>query len=178
MHGPAARLIAVLLLASCAHERPCEPTHTLYVVDHGWHSGVVLQAQALPALAVTNHKYVEIGWGEERFYPARQTSVGMALRAVLWPNRSVLQVVRFSEEPRRYFADVSEIPTDAAGYEAAAEVIRRSFAGDLHPLGRSLYGEGAFYRAEGTFHLLNNCHHWVTRVTDAARCKPIRSPQY
>lgn len=157
------------LLAGCAHERRCEPTHTLYVVNHGWHSGVVVEAHALPALGITT-KYVEIGWGEERFYQARETSIGMALRALLGPNGSVLQVVPVSDEPRRRFADVSELRTDAAGYGAAVDVIARTFA-DLRPLGRSLYGDGNFYPAKGSFHLFNNCHHWVSAVTDAARCR-------
>lgn len=169
-------LLAALLLAACAHERPCGPEpRTLYVVSHGWHSGIVVEraelAKRLPLLD-SAHRYLEIGWGEERFYQARETTVGMALRAVLWPNASVVQVVRFDEPPHRYFAasEVREFRTDVQGFEAALERIAATFLADLTPLAPSLYGDGSFYRAKGAFHLFNNCNRWVERVLDAARC--------
>src|SRR5262245_29683781 len=105
-------------LAACAQQRPCEPTRTLYIVSHGWHSGIVVERadleKRMPRFVAGTEKYLEIGWGEERFYQARETSLGMALRAVLWPNPSVLQVVPFGDEPRRYFprSEVSEVHTD------------------------------------------------------------------
>jgi len=126
--------------------------------------------QQMPALApeIGRKRYVEIGWGEERFYQARETTVGMALRAVLQPNSSVLQVVPFADSPRRYFAgaEIVEVRTDDAGYSAALAVMAATFKPDLQRLGRSLYGEGWFYRAEGSFHLFNTCNTWVASVLE------------
>lgn len=170
-------LLAVLLSA-CAQQpiRPCEPTRTLYVVSHGWHSGIVVEREELlrriPGLPGGNEKYLEVGWGEERFYQARETTVGMKLRAALWPNASVLQVVPFAGSPGRYFAasDVTEVRTDEAGYAAALAFIAATFKPKLERLGRSLYGEGWFYRAEGSFHLFNTCNTWVAAVLSKAAC--------
>jgi len=169
-------LLLTVLLSACAQReiRPCEPTRTLYIVSHGWHSGVVVEqadlVQQMPALApeIGRKRYVEIGWGEERFYQARETTVGMALRAVLQPNSSVLQVVPFADSPRRYFAgaEIVEVRTDDAGYSAALAVMAATFKPDLQRLGRSLYGEGWFYRAEGSFHLFNTCNTWVASVLE------------
>jgi uncharacterized protein (TIGR02117 family) len=168
--------LCTLLLSACAPLRPCEPTRTLYVVSHGWHSGIVVEreelAQRLPALELGQHRYVEIGWGEERFYQARETTIGMALRAVLQPNPSVLQVVPFSETPRAYFAssEISEVKTDHAGYAAALARIAASFKPGLERLGPSLYGGGGFYRAEGSFQLFKTCNTWVAAVLDQVAC--------
>ena len=178
-------LLLTVLLSACAQReiRPCEPTRTLYIVSHGWHSGVVVEqadlVQQMPALApeIGRKRYVEIGWGEERFYQARETTVGMALRAVLQPNSSVLQVVPFADSPRRYFAgaEIVEVRTDDAGYSAALAVMAATFKPDLQRLGRSLYGEGWFYSAEGSFHLFNTCNTWVAsvleRTPDCSRAK-------
>ena len=169
-------LVLAVLLGACAH-RPletCEPTRSLFIVSHGWHSGVVVERGALvkrlPALAaeIGHEGYVEIGWGEERFYQARETTVGMALRALLQPNSSVLQVVPFADSPRRYFAgsEIVEVRTDDAGYSAALAVMAATFKPDLQRLGRSLYGEGWFYSAEGSFHLFNTCNTWVASVLE------------
>ena len=168
-------ILAALLLGACAHQPPdgaCEPTRTLYVVSHGWHSGVVVErgdlVKQVPdlAAAIGRDGPVEVGWGEERFYQARETSVGMALSAVLKPNPSVLQVVPFAGSPRTYFvnSEMREVRTDEAGYAAALDYIAASFKPEMERLGRSLYGEGWFYRAEGSFHLFNNCNTWVATV--------------
>jgi hypothetical protein len=92
-------------LAAGAQQPACDATRTLYVVSHGWHSGLVVEradlVKRLPGLALGEGSLVEIGWGEARFYQAREATPGMALRAVLQPNESVLQVVPFAGSPRR-----------------------------------------------------------------------------
>jgi uncharacterized protein (TIGR02117 family) len=170
-----ALILAALLLLGCAH-RPCEPTRTLYVVSHGWHSGIVVEGAALakrfPQVDLGNYKYLEIGWGEERFYQARQPTLARALRA-LWPSASVLHVVAFDEPPLRYFAasEVAAVRTDDAGYAATLDFIAGTFTPGVTRLGPSLYGEGAFYRAEGTFHLFNTCSSWVAAALEKAACR-------
>jgi hypothetical protein len=159
-------------LAACAHQPTCEPTRTLYVVDHGWHSGIVVEREELvrrlPALAadLPGAPYLEIGWGEERFYRARETTLGMALRAVLRPNPSVLQVVPFSEIPHS-----TRVHTDDAGYAATLDFIAATFKPQLRRLGPSQYGAGWFYPAKGSFHLFNTCNNWVNAALDKARCR-------
>jgi uncharacterized protein (TIGR02117 family) len=178
-------LLLAVLSGACAHgPRECEPTHSLYLVSHGWHSGIVLERADLlerqPDLGADlgRSRYLEVGWGEARFYQARETTVGMALRAALRPNASVLQVVAFDEEPRRYFArnEVVEVRTDETGYAAIVGFIADSFT--LRPgpqrLGPSLYGEGWFYRAEGSFHLFNTCNSWTAAALEKAACRPRR----
>lgn len=178
-------IVFAIFLTGCAQPpRPCEPTRTLYVVSHGWHSGIVVEraelVQRRPGLGpdLGQALYVEVGWGEERFYQARETNVLMALRAILWPNASVLQVVPFHAPPHRYFAQsrIVEMPTDEAGYAAVLGYIADSFERSPGPqrLGRSLYGEGWFYRAEGSFHLFNTCNSWVATALERASCRSTR----
>ncbi|HEV2430467.1 MAG TPA: DUF2459 domain-containing protein, partial [Burkholderiales bacterium] len=110
-------MLSCSALAACAQQPTCDATRTLYVVSHGWHSGLVVErsdlVKRLPGLALGEGSLVEIGWGEERFYQAREATLGMALRAVLQPNASVLQVVPFAGSPRRHFAaaEVAEFRT-------------------------------------------------------------------
>jgi uncharacterized protein (TIGR02117 family) len=175
-------LAAAVALTGCAQlplqpVAGCEPTRTLFVVSHGWHSGIVVEsaelAKRLPGLHTEAAKYLEIGWGEERFYRARDTSAWMALRAVLSPNPSVLQVVSFAEPPRSYFShsETAEVRTDEAGYARVLDFIAANFSPGLERLGASLYGSGAFYRAEGSFHLFNTCNDWVARALEQASCR-------
>jgi uncharacterized protein (TIGR02117 family) len=176
-------VLLALLLGACAQvpvEDACTGERTLYVVSHGWHSGIVVEradlVARLPSLEIGQGRHVEVGWGEERFYQARETTVGMALGAVLRPNASVVQVVPFAEPPRRYFAgsEVVEVRTDEAGYAAALDFIAATFKPQLERLGPSLYGTGGFYRAEGSFHLFNTCNTWVRDVLEKAQCASAR----
>jgi hypothetical protein len=72
---------------------------------------------------------VEVGWGEERFFQARETTVGMALRAVLQRNSSVLQVVPLPGPARDYFrqSNITEIRVEEQGYRAALAFVAESF---------------------------------------------------
>lgn len=158
----------------------------LYVVNHGWHSGIVVERAELvkkrPGLEpdLGQARYVEIGWGEEDFYQAKETNIFMAARAVLWLNPSVLQVVPFDEPPRRYFpqSEIREVRTDQAGYDATLDYIAESFKRmpGLDRRGSSLYGNGWFYRSKESFHLFNTCNRWTARALDAARCKLPSDP--
>lgn len=156
----------------------CDPSHTLFVVGHGWHSGIVVKRMdllnLLPVLApeLGQQEYIEIGWGEERYYQDAEPTSGMGLRALLWPNASVLQVVPFGTPLRRYFpnSEVVEVRVDEAGYRAALAFMAATFTrtpeGDVIRLGPSLYGNGRFYRAEGSFHAFNTCNTWVARAIE------------
>jgi len=176
-----------LLLPGCAPRwihadatETCPSPRTLYVVSHGWHTGIVAERNELvklvPALAtdIGAERYVEVGWGEERFYQARETTVGMALRAILQANSSVLQVVPLDSAPRQYFpqSDITEISVDEQGYRAAlafmADTFTRTPAQGVVRLSPSLYGSGWFYRAEGSFHAFNTCNTWAARAIEKA----------
>jgi uncharacterized protein (TIGR02117 family) len=175
-------LLFAMLATGCAREpfpavaADCDAPRRLQIVSHGWHTGIVFRSEDLvarvPALGseLVRRRYLEVGWGDDRYYPAEEGTAVLALRALLWPTPSVLQVVAFEAPPRDYFArsDVAVLPVDEAGYRAALDFVARSFArtpeGGLARLGPSQYGEGRFYAAEGRFHAFNTCNTWVAQA--------------
>jgi uncharacterized protein (TIGR02117 family) len=158
----------------------CQSPRMLFVVNHGWHTGIVVERRDLvklvPPLAgdIGEEGHVEIGWGEERFYQARETTLGMALRALLQPNSSVLQVVPLARPPRDYFrqSEIAEIRVTEQGYRDVlafvAETFTRTPVQGVIRLSPSLYGNGWFYRAEGSFHAFNTCNTWAARAIKKA----------
>jgi len=89
-------LALLLFLNGCAAQSihqgaptACRPQEVLFVVSHGWHTGIVVNRSDLvrmvPSLAgdIGEGRYVEVGWGEERFYQAGKGTPGLALRALL-----------------------------------------------------------------------------------------------
>jgi hypothetical protein len=72
----------------------------LLFVDR-WHAGVVIKISDIPGDLVPERRdfpeaeYLEFGWGEWDFYQARGFNLGYALKALLFPSKSVLHVVGF-----------------------------------------------------------------------------------
>jgi uncharacterized protein (TIGR02117 family) len=193
-------LIAVALLTARSGDRalypppPGAPTYDIFVVNHGYHTGVVLPREVVAKLAgARGHvaliavaarfgafPWIEFGWGDEGFYrevpTAAALTVGLALRALFKPgNPSVLHVVGVGDDPAAVFvhSDVLRITLSEAGLERLMALLDATFARGpdgriADDLGRGLYGPSLFYRAVGTFNLLSVCNHWVANLLDAA----------
>lgn len=110
--------------------------HTLYVVSHGWHTGLILPLQCiasrLPSLVegfavreTSGHEinevessWVEIGWGDKGFYQAQEITVGLALQAFFASPGAVLHVVQPEESAR-----TDGMPPNPNDYFTGSEVV-------------------------------------------------------
>lgn len=159
----------------------CPAERAVWVVNHGRHAGLVVRRQDLvtarPGLAETLSAgaYVEVGWGDARYYPDPDPGLDLGLRALLWPTASVLHLVVLPEPPARHFrgTEVLSVSLSEAGHRDLLAFIADSFApavGDGPPrrLGPPLYGQGGFYPARDHFHLFNTCNTWIARGLEGA----------
>lgn len=164
----------------------CETHQTFYVISHGWHTGIAIDSKDLinraPSLKdeFGNGDYLEIGWGDEQFYQASEITTGLALRAILLPTTTVLHIVEIPGEPQHYFpsSEIIRLSVPESGYEKMLEYILKSFMRDggdkIKKLGRGLYGNSRFYRANGNFHAFNTCNTWVSKAV-ASTGFPMKS---
>jgi hypothetical protein len=80
-------LVAIMWMTGCGTtvvippESPADPV-PVFLLDHGRHTSMVL-----PAPDGTSVRYA---YGDWRFYAERETGIGRALAAVLWPTESAL----------------------------------------------------------------------------------------
>ncbi|WP_018232580.1 hypothetical protein [Thioalkalivibrio thiocyanodenitrificans] len=80
-------ILVVLWLAGCGTtvvippESPADPV-PVFLLDHGRHTSLVLP--------VPDGTSVRYAYGDWRFYAERETGIGRALAAVLWPTESAL----------------------------------------------------------------------------------------
>jgi hypothetical protein len=80
---------------------PAELVKPIYVINHGWHTGIAVRRADIREGAwpepvdLADSEYVEVGWGNREFYMAPEGTLGLALKAVLWPSPAVLHVVGF-----------------------------------------------------------------------------------
>lgn len=185
-------VIALAVVGGCAAPAPVKglfppaenaPSKNIYLVSHGWHAGIVIQRVDIPQGVWTEHKhdfpearYLEVGWGDQDFYQTPEPTLGMKLKAVLFPTKSVLHVVGFSDPVRTYFpnSEIIEIALSYEGFERLCKYIEQSYAkderGEIQALGPGLYGNSQFYQSRESYHGFRTCNVWTARALRAAGC--------
>ncbi len=166
--------LCVWMASACA-TRAAE----FYVDSHGWHSGIVVPRAAIPPGAwppgvverdFAGCAYLELGWGDRKFYPAKHPNAWMVFDAALLPGPSVLHIVGL--EPPLADAHVwSALVTVTCPPEELVALCRdlgRSFETDAQGraarMGPGLYGKrSGFYPARGAYWIGNTCNNWTAR---------------
>lgn len=181
-------LAGVLLLSACAGPikglyppEPDDEVKRVYVVRQNRHTGIALRREDIPPAVwpqirdFPNVDYLEVSWGDADYYPAPEPTLGMGLKAVLLPTRSVLHVGGFDGSVEDYFptSDIVEIALSQAGFERLCRFIAETYAladDSADMVQHGLYPNSRFYPARPTFHLFRTCNTWVTQALRAAGC--------
>jgi len=161
--------------------------HEIFVTSNGWHTGIVLAKADLPPglLGETadfpDAVFFEFGWGDAKFYPSKETTIGVTLQAAVMPTPAVMHMVVLSQGPARYFpqAEVVSLSLNKAQFGKLAIFIDGSFdrssahggARRARQTAPGLYASAGFYPAKGKFHLFNTCNNWTARALRAAGLK-------
>ncbi|TAN52555.1 MAG: TIGR02117 family protein [Methylococcaceae bacterium] len=183
-------LLLTYLLAGCSSlpeaiepgnsAQPCSGSDEIYVLNHGWHTGIAVKADDLNPLInglsarFPQNAYYEIGWGDAGFYQANTITAGLTFRAMFWSPGTVLHVVGFDEAPARYFSnsDVRTVKVSQDGYRNLLKFIHSSFmmddAGNIMPQQPGIYGDSQFYSGVGTYYIFNTCNTWTAKALYSA----------
>ena len=184
-HRVVISLIGILCLACLGCAAPVEglypppkgaSTKLVYLVSHSWHAGIVVRRTDIPEGAwpeqgdFPDSQYLEVGWGDRRYYQTPDPDWGTALSAAFWPSSSVLHIVGFGTGVRDYFpnSEIIEIELSDQGFDRLIRYIAQSHireTGIKAPsLGPGLYGNSRFYASRDTYHLFNTCNVWTARA--------------
>lgn len=157
-----------------------EPAVDLWVLDHGWHTAIVLRRAEVdpaswpvvddfPAAA-----FLEVAWGDRDFYTATPATAWMAIKAAVGSGPSVLHVVGFEAPIAAAFprSDIVALRISRPGLEALARFIAGEHELDARgravPLQRGLYGTSWFYAARSRYSLRHTCNTWIARALQTA----------
>ena len=147
----------------------------VYVVSHGWHTGFVIPAPEIQGVMPElerrfgNTPYIEFGWGDKGFYQAKETTLGLTLRAIFWPTESVVHSVAVPQKVEEYFSnsEVAKLCLNDGELSALIGFISSSFyrdkSGNLLELQKGIYGDSKFYSGVGDFYLMNTCNRWTAK---------------
>jgi uncharacterized protein (TIGR02117 family) len=182
----------VMMLSGCATAiKDLSPparldnTYTVFVARSGWHAGIIVPRNEIASavwpeqLELPPTEYAEVGWGSKDIYMASRVTPAIALRAIVWPTKSVLHVACFNGPPEQVLAgaDLVAVHLPETGFTQLCRYISDSYArdqfGEPVGLGPGLYGESRFYLACGKYFFPKTCNAWTARALRAAGC-PIR----
>jgi len=177
-------LLIIIILAGCsakpyivssAEEFEGSGQNEVYVVSHGWHTGFVIPAPEIQGVMPElerrfgNTPYIEFGWGDKGFYQAKETTLGLTLRAIFWPTESVVHSVAVPQKVEEYFSnsEVAKLCLNDGELSALIGFISSSFyrdkSGNLLELQKGIYGDSKFYSGVGDFYLMNTCNRWTAK---------------
>jgi len=166
--------------ASADRRRSSESMVEIYVTSNGWHSAIVVPRAALPIGAIPEATdfpgaaYLSLGWGDAEYFPAREPTLGMKLRAALQPTPAVVHMAGLPSHPREFLPadEVVELKTTTEDFEKLVayldSIFDRAGAARAQASEPGLYRFSLFYRAKGEFHLFNTCNTWTARGLKAA----------
>ncbi len=153
---------------------------TLFVVSHGWHTGIVIKGDDITNNELSfldehlgKSKYYEIGWGDKGFYEAKEITSKITMQAIFWPTESVMHIVSLPEEPSKYFLQSKIIAVNVSknGLSKLEEAIASSFKrenGNIIKTKSGLYGNSLFFKGNGNYHITNTCNTWTAKMLEAA----------
>ena len=147
----------------------------MYVIDHGWHTAIALEGdyiidQLPDHKHLPNTKYLMIGWGDAKYYPAEHAGIWLFLRAAFWPTESALHIVGFDELATHYFpeSEIVEIQVTEEGMNQMSRYIAKQFKlnaqGKPAYLTDGLYPNSAFFEAEKRYFFPRTSNKWTART--------------
>jgi uncharacterized protein (TIGR02117 family) len=183
-------LLFFLLISSCStlpktieppdEKQSCDNTHEIFIINHGWHAGLVIKAKdlndAIPELSVRfpDSQYYEIGWGDSGFYQSTEITTSLTFQAMFWSAGSVLHVVGLDSNPTERFkkSKVVLLDTDTKHYKNLIAFISSSFERDhnheIIPENHGIYDDSQFYKGIGKYHIFNTCNNWTAKALYSA----------
>jgi hypothetical protein len=164
--------------------KPGEPAVTVWVVDNGFHSDLVLPTDDVKALGGPSAEalktlpavpYVTVGWGDARFFadtsPAQNRLLD-GLRALFAPdNASLIRFEPLSRPPvLAYDETVLELRLSPTGFARLVGRLDRSFASPVSlaaPLPRRA-DDARYFASRERFSIVHLCNHWTGGLIAAA----------
>ncbi len=176
----------ILMLSACAGKRLDNYAEQIdsydqlaYVIDHGIHTAVVVDAKPLSAKLglsdslFSRFKYIEIGRGDAGFYQVEEETVSVTLKALFLSTPAVLHLSAYNKLPAKKFplSKTVEIKLSQSAMEKLLDAIVSDFSldqGRAIELAPGRDKDSRFFQSKGSYHLFYTCNNWTADVIEQA----------
>ena len=178
-------IILLFLLSACGQAsgefEQSENQHQVYVVNQGWHTGLVISSGCLPdslwpeAYPFDEYPHLQIGWGDKDFYQNQEGfNLWYAVKAAVWPTESAIQVVGLHKitNLQYYASQTIALQVSDEDFRELCHFLHSEFAindsGKLIPLKDGLFGESRFFLGSRSYYFPRNSNVWTARALKQA----------
>ncbi len=167
-----ATILLSLLLHTLSDSRDRQITYTVYIVQEAWHTGIILPVDDVPEYILpeiskfNDSRFLDVSWGEEKYYQFPHPGFFIAASAVLWPTSAVIRLSPFSGSPVKVFphSKIMEIPMGKDHFYRLCRFISGSFCrddnGEIIP--STVYRKSrTFFLAKRKYSVFRTCNTWV-----------------
>ena len=146
--------------------------YQVYIVQAGWHTGIVLETADIPfnifkeAQPYTRDKYLDVSWGEEKYYQIPEPGIFVSASTILWPTRAVVSMTAYSRKIKNYYRKpiIIEITVTKEAYFALcnflSDAFQRDKTGKIIP--STFYRDSSgFFLAKRKYSMFRTCNTWV-----------------
>jgi uncharacterized protein (TIGR02117 family) len=176
----------ILMLSACAGkhlnnyvEQIDSYDQIAYVIDHGIHTAVVVDAKPLAAkLGLSNtlfgrFKFIEIGRGDAGFYQAEEEAFLVTLKALFLSTPAVLHLSAYNKLPAKKFplSKTVDIKLSQSALEKLLDAIVSDFSldqGRAIELASGRDKDSRFFQSKGSYHLFYTCNNWTADMIEQA----------
>ena len=145
----------------------------IYLIKNHWHTGFVFINKDEPEKLIPHiklfgdYQFVDIGWGDEKFYQHPGFNLFLAFRALFIPTSSVVRIQAYSNSIEKYLqiSDAAlKISITSAQYEKILNYINQSF--ELRDKEAIITSENKnwrikFLKSNLKYHLFFTCNTWI-----------------
>jgi uncharacterized protein (TIGR02117 family) len=188
-------ICGLLLATGCATPNPVSGSPTrqsaaapqtataeeqIWVLDSGWHTGLILSRTELGASLAgllqppENARYFMFGWGNRKFYMAPEPTLGMDM-AALFPSPSVVLVETCTTPPRACYTSAVKflsVSVTRSGLDRLdgylADALQTDAHGRLVPLAAGPDAGSEFYASGLSYDAFHTCNTWTAKALHTA----------
>jgi uncharacterized protein (TIGR02117 family) len=178
-----ATLLIVSRLAFGGDYRPVRDGYKLIVLNHGYHSSIVVQREHLVDFGgrvaqgwlrdFPVAEWFELGWGDRGFYYEVASLSDVTFRtgasALFRPSKSVMHVATGQGDAATVFAGSGKLffRLNSDAMQRTVRALEQGSQG-REAIGEGLYLNSKFYEGNGSYHIFNTCNSWVSSVLRVA----------
>ncbi|MFW6095739.1 MAG: DUF2459 domain-containing protein [Bacteroidota bacterium] len=153
---------------------------TIHVSKRSWHTNIILPVASVDSLLpelrddFSDSEYFEISWGDEKYFMADEGTIGLALRAALFPTSSVVRVFGMERSGLEHGSDENFVSLNVTqnGLENMVKYIEESFErednGEFIRLTDNENGRMHFYLSSLSYWGHRTCNVWTARALKKA----------
>lgn len=154
---------------------------TIYIINNGIHTGIVIPVESESLRIISALKYfkefsfADIGWGEETAYQDTEDRYLDYIKAVLYPNPSVICIEGYRAIGDSFigWSDFTVmLSLTPEQYERLLNFIEQSLkkvsGGEVIITSKRHLGSTIFFRSVQKYHMFNTCNTWVASALQSS----------